>query len=220
MKYQILKFSCEVKMSIATIPDYSHGPAVGIGAVPLSVAELYRMNVSEYERLVSLGALEDPRIELIDGYLVRKMGKNPPHVWSVDATEKVLQSLLPAGWIIRRESPVRIPEFDEPEPDIAVVKGSREDYKTRHPDPVDIGLLVEVAESSLDRDRGKKLQAYARSGIPVYWIVNLIDERIEIYTDPTVAGYETRQDYPRGTEATVVVDGIERGRVRVDDLLP
>jgi Uma2 family endonuclease len=126
MKYQILKFSCEVKMSIATTPDYSHGSPVGNGAIPFSAAELYRMNVSEYERLGSLGALEDPRIELIDGYLVRKLGKNPPHVWSVDAKATALHSLLPAGWLVRQKSPVRMPEFDEPEPDLAVVKGTRE----------------------------------------------------------------------------------------------
>jgi Uma2 family endonuclease len=207
-------------MSIGTIPAYGQAPTVATGVVPFSAAELYRMNVSEYERMVSMVALDDPRIELIDGYLVRKMGKNPSHVWSVDATEMCLQSLLPAGWLIRQESPVRIPEFDEPEPDLALVKGTREDYKTRHPDPGDIGLLVEVAESSLDRDRGEKLQAYARGGIPVYWIVNLIDEWIEVYTDPATAGYRTRQNYPRGTETPVVLDGIERGRVRVDDLLP
>jgi Uma2 family endonuclease len=208
-------------MSLETISPNDAGlTGMNTRVVPFSAAELYRMNVREYERLVSLGALDDPRIELIDGYLVRKMGKNPPHVWSVDATESGLHSLLPLGRIIRRESPVRIPEFDEPEPDVAVVKGTREDYKTRHPDPGDIDLLVEVAESSLDRDRGEKRQAYARSGIPVYWIVNLIDERVEVYSDPAIAGYRSRQDYPRGSEVPIILDGIERGRLRVDDLLP
>jgi Uma2 family endonuclease len=207
-------------MSLGTISSHDRGLTHTIGAVPFSAAELYRMNVNEYERLVSLGALDDPRIELIDGYLVRKMGKNPPHVWSVDATEIGLNPLLPAGWILRRESPLRIPEFDEPEPDVAVVKGTREDYKTRHPGPRDVGLLVEIAESSLDRDRGEKMQAYARSGIPVYWIVNLIEQRIEVYTDPAIAEYRSRNDYPRGSEVPVVLDGIERGRLPVDALLP
>ena len=159
------------------------------------------MNVTEYERRVSSGALDDPRIELIDGYLVRKMGKNPPHVWSVDATEIGLQTILAARWLIRRESPVRIPDFDEPEPDIAVVRGTRLDSKSRHPDPDDIALLVEVAESSLDRDRGEKLRAYALCGIPIYWIVNLIDGRLEVYTDPAQGGYQTRHEYPRGARS-------------------
>jgi Uma2 family endonuclease len=207
-------------MSLETISPNEPGLTVATGVVPFSAAELYRMNVSEYERLVSLGALDDPRIELIDGYLVKKMGKNPPHIWSVDATEIGLHSLLTLGWILRRESPVRIPEFDEPEPDLAVVKGTRDDYKTRHPDPGDIGLLAEVAESSLERDRGEKLRAYAGSGIPIYWIVNLIDERVEVYSDPHSTGYRSRQEYPRGSEVPIILDGIERGRLRVDDLLP
>ncbi len=207
-------------MSIGTTSARVQGPAVATAPLPFSVAELYRITVSEYERIVSLGALDDSRIELIDGFLVRKMGKNPPHVWSVDATEIGLESVLPAGWLVRRESPVRIPSFDEPEPDLAVVRGTREDYKKRHPEPADVGLLVEVAESTLDRDRGEKRQAYARSGISVYWIINLIDETIEVYTQPEMTGFRSRSDYPRGAEVPVILDGIERGRLRVDDLLP
>ncbi len=207
-------------MSIGAIPESRRGAATATGAVPFAGAELYRMNVFEYERLVSSGALDDPRIELIDGFLVRKMGKNPPHVWSVDATELGLHTVLAARWLIRRESPVRIPDFDEPEPDLAVVKGTRLDFKSRHPEPGDIALLVEVAESSLDRDRREKLRAYALCGIPVYWIVNLIDARIEIYSDPAEGGYRTRQEYPRGTQVPVILDGIEHGSLLVDDLLP
>jgi Uma2 family endonuclease len=178
------------------------------------------MNVGEYERLVALGGLDDSRIELLDGFLVRKMGKNPPHVWSVDATESGLARLLPAGWLLRRESPVRIPEFDEPEPDIAVVCGTRIEYKTRHPGPGDVGLLVEVEESSLDRDRSEKLEAHARARIPVYWIVNLIDQRVEVYADPAGIGYRARVDHPRGSQMPVIVDGAALGTVPVDDLLP
>jgi Uma2 family endonuclease len=179
-----------------------------------------RISIDEYERLVSVGAFDDSRIELINGYVVRKLENNPPHVWSVDATELGIPSILPAGWLVRRESPVRIPGSDEPEPDVAVVRGTREDFKKRHPDAGEIGLLVEVAESSIDRDRGEKLQAYARGGIPVYWIVNLIDERIEVYTDPAGGSYRTRRDFPRGSEAPVILDGIALGHIRVDDLLP
>ncbi len=157
---------------------------------------------------------------MLDGLLVRKTAKNPPHVWSVDATEIGLARLLPGDWLLRRESPVRLPEFDEPEPDIAIVRGARIDYKTRHPGPGDVGLVVEVSESSLERDRGEKLQAFARATIPIYWIVNLIDRRVEIYTDPAESGYRVREDRPQGSQVPVVVDGVELGRLAVDDLLP
>src|SRR3954447_6812625 len=84
--------------------------------------EVYRMTVDEYERIVSAGAFDDDRVELIDGYLGTKTGKKPPHVWSVDSVEELLRALLGAGWCVRRESPVRIPDFDEPEPepDVAI----------------------------------------------------------------------------------------------------
>ena len=124
-------------------------------------------------------------LSLIDGYLVKKMGKKPPHVWSVDASEEQLKALLPPGWYLRKESPVRIPNYDEPEPDLAIARGSRDTYLTRHPGPVDIALLVEVSDSTLARDRGEKRAAYARGRIPLYWIVNLIDRQVNVYSGPT-----------------------------------
>ena len=96
----------------------------------LALQSVYRMTVDEYERLVDAGALDDPRIELIDGYLVKKMGKKPPHVWSADAIVDILKAMLPGRWC-RKEDPVRIPEFDEPEPDASVVRGSRDDYRNK-----------------------------------------------------------------------------------------
>jgi Uma2 family endonuclease len=119
------------------------------------------MTVGEYERLVTAGVLDDPRVELIDGYLVRKMGKNPPHIWAVDAIIEALKATVPGGWI-RKEDPVRIPNFDEPEPDAAVVRESRDDYRGRIPGFGNIALLVEVAESTLDREQGEKRRAYAK----------------------------------------------------------
>jgi Uma2 family endonuclease len=80
--------------------------------------------------------------------------------------------------------------------------------------------LVEVSQASLDRDQGSKWLAYVRSGIPVYWIVNLVDRRVEVYTDPGPAGYGSRVDFSPGQEVPVVIVGVEVGRVPVADLLP
>ena len=101
--------------------------------VPLALPDLYRINVHEYERIVAAGVLDDERIELIDGYLVKKMGKNPPHSWSTRRSSTCWHGFLPPGWFWRLEQPVRIPDFDEPEPDIAIVRGSNDDYKHRTP---------------------------------------------------------------------------------------
>ena len=154
---------------------------------PLASPAVYRMTVDEYERME--GVLDDPRVELIDGYLVRKMGKRPPHSWSVERISDLILARLPDGWIRRQEQPVRIPDFDEPEPDVAVVVGPRDRYRVRHPGPGDVTLLIEVSESSLDHDRSDKLRAYARGAIPTYWIVNLVDRRVEVYTEPVEGGY-------------------------------
>ena len=181
---------------------------------------LYRINVHEYERIIAARAIETEGIELIDGYLVKKMGKNPPHSWSTKVLLKALERLLIPGWTWRLEQPVRIPEYDEPEPDIAIVRGSDNDYKYRTPVPADVALLVEVSESTLDRDRGEKLSAYASGGIPVYWIVNLVDGQVEVYTGPGPAGYQSRRIFSPGDEVPVVIDGNELGRIAVVAILP
>jgi Uma2 family endonuclease len=179
----------------------------------------YRLTVDEYERLVEARVLDDPRVELIDGYVVKKMGENPPHIWVVDRLLEMLKPLTP-GWWCRKEDPVRIPDFDEPEPDVAVVRGSRDDYRDRIPEPKDIALVVEVAESTLDRDQGKKWDAYANARIAVYWNINLVDRRVEVYTDPTPAGYNSCQFFSAGEEVPVVVAGTVVGRIAVSDILP
>jgi len=125
----------------------------------LAAAEVYRMTVDEYERLADAAILADDRIELIDGYLVRKMTVNPPHACAVDLSRAHLTRLLPPGWFIREEKPVRIPQFDEPEPDLSVIRGQVKDYWNRHPGPADLALLVEVSDTTLPRDRGEKRSA-------------------------------------------------------------
>ena len=186
---------------------------------PLASPEVYRMTTREYERMTAAGVLDDPRVELLDGYVVKKMGKNPLHIWTVDAVLEALKAMLP-GWWCRKEDPVRLPDFDEPEPDIAVVRGSRDLYRGRIPGPEDIALVVEVSETTLDRDRGPKLTAYARSGIDRYWIINLVTRQIEVYSDPTEGGYSSVQVYTPGQDVPVLVEGTERGRVAAASLLP
>jgi Uma2 family endonuclease len=191
-----------------------------VSPVHLALSDVYRMNVHEYERIVAAGALDDDRLELIDGYMVKKMPKNPPHSWT---TREILDSftgILPPGWVWRHEQPVRIPDFDEPEPDFAVVRGSKADYKHRTPVPIDVALLVEVSETTLVRDRGEMLLAYAQSGIAVYWIVNLVDRQVEVYTGPGPTGYRTREDFHAGQAVPVVIDSHEVGRIAVADILP
>ena len=181
-----------------------------------------RITVDEYERIIRSGAIRDPdRLELVDGYMVDKMGKSAEHGFS---TRKLLDRLGPMigpGWTWRSEQPVRIPAYDEPEPDITIVRGSTDDYAHRIPGPDDVGLLIEISLTTLGTDRGLKLSAYARDGIPVYWIVDLVDRRIEVYTRPLKAGrYRSRKEFLPGQQVPVVIDGRPIGHVAVDDILP
>jgi Uma2 family endonuclease len=193
--------------------------ALATSAAPDVFEHLYRMNVDEYEKLADAGFLKDRRIELINGWLVRKMTTKPPHVVAVDATREAIARILPRGWWLRDEKPVRIPDFDEPEPDISVVRGSRQDYRSQHPGPGDIVFLVEVSDTSLPWDRREKLSAYARAGGPTYWILNLVDRQLEVFRSPDSSGYQTVQVLGPDDRAPVVIDDVEVGLIAVADLL-
>ncbi len=208
-------------MSNTTTPGASSSLS-GIPTLPSPHAfdDLHRITVDEYERLADAGVLEDRRVELINGWLVRKMTTKPPHVVAVDAALESIAGLLPNGWWLREEKPIRIPDFDEPEPDFSVVRGSRQDYRTRHPGPGEIDFLIEVSDCSLSWDRGEKLSAYARAGVPTYWILNLVDRHLEIYSDPKPTGYLDCQITGPAGQARVVIDHAEVGVIAVADLLP
>ena len=114
---------------------------------------------------------------------------------------------------------MRIPPYDEPQPDGAIVRGSDADYRHRIPDASDVGLLMEVSAKNVIADR-QQGNIYGRSGIPVYWIVNLADRQVEVYSDPGSSGYATRQDFPSGQKLPVVIDREQVGEIAVDDILP
>jgi Uma2 family endonuclease len=194
-----------------------------ISSPPPSRTPLFhRITVDEYERIIASGALDDPaRVELIDGYMVDKMAKKPGHSFSTIATQQALADRLPARWSARQEQPVRIPAFDEPEPDISVVRGGNADYRSRVPAPADVALLVEVSDTTLFQDRGKKRTAYARAGIAVYWIVNLVARQVEVYTRPDKEGrYRSRKNYKPGQQVPVVIAGQPLPPIAVDDIMP
>jgi Uma2 family endonuclease len=178
---------------------------------------LYRLTVAEYEQIA--GFLNDDRLELIDGYLVKKMGKNPPHVVACARSLAILTRVAPSGWHARPAEPVRIAGRTEPEPDVALARGVIEDYESRHPEPGDIALVVEVADTSLAKDRRRR-RTYGPAGIPVYWIINLASRRVEVYTNPTPDGYASRIDYAPGEFIPLVIDGKTVGQVAVAEILP
>ncbi len=183
-----------------------------------------RFTVAEYHKFLELGLLtEDDNLELIEGYLVHKMSRNPPHDGTLKKVEKRLSRLLPAGWEIRIQCAVTLPD-SEPEPDLAVVREDPAEYMTRHPGPRDVGLVVEVADSTLPGDRSDKARIYARAGIVCYWIVNLNERQVEVYTAPSGPAaepeYGQRVDHRAGDLVSFVLDGTAVGTIAAQELLP
>jgi len=185
---------------------------------------VWRLSIDHYHAMINAGILtDDDPVELLEGWLVLKMTKKPRHRMATGIIHAALIGIVPSGWYVDAQEPVTVDD-SEPEPDVSVVRGDRRQYPERHPGPRDLGLLVEVSDATLERDCGIKKRLYARAAIPVYWIANLLENRIEVYTEPTGPtenpDYRQRKDYAPGDEIPVSLDGREVGRLAVSDLLP
>ena len=190
----------------------------------LPTEPVMRFSVEQYHEMIRVGILQDgDPVELLEGWLVTKMNKNPPHVIALALVAKAIDRLLPSGWHVKTQDPVTT-ESSEPEPDVSIVRGDVRDYFDRHPGPADSAIVVEVADSSLSRDRGIKRRIYARAAVPVYWIVNLVDRQIEVYSDPSGPAekpeYRQEKIFAATDEVPVLLGQQELGRLRVADLLP
>jgi Uma2 family endonuclease len=184
----------------------------------------YRLSVDQYRAMARQDILTtEDRIELLEGWLVAKMTKKPPHEIAKGLAQDFLVATIPPGWFVAVEGPTDTVD-SEPEPDLMIVRGTRRDYREQAPGPTDVALVVEVAYSSLREDQSRKKRLYARSRFVMYWLINLIDHRIEVYTEPTgpteEPDYLRRQDYGPSDVIPFVIEGQEVGRVAVRDLLP
>lgn len=175
-------------MAITLIDEVRSGSAPPL--VPITVDQLQQM--------IQAGILHDgDPIELIDGLLVRKdrsaqgenvMTHNPRHALLVKRLQRLL--MVPtesAGWHVQIQLPVTLNNINAPEPDIAVVQGTEENYADRHPGPADLLLVIEVADSSLSTDRSTKQRLYATAGVAQYWLINLPESQVEVYNGPDSA---------------------------------
>ncbi len=147
----------------------------------------------EYEKLIELGVFVDEKIELLDGALVPMSPIGPPHSATVQRLTAILVPSLAGRAIVRIQLPFAALDTSEPEPDVAVVPPG--DHDSAHPDQA--YLIIEVSESSLARDRGLKLGIYASSGVPEYWIVNLVERRIEVFSEPRDGSYSSVRSFDR-----------------------
>lgn len=195
-----------------------------IASIPLD--PIWRLSVAQYHEMIRTGILtSDDQVELLEGWLIPKMPKNPPHRIVTKLTRNALEKIVPDGYYVDSQEPITLPD-SEPEPDVVIVRGTTRDYQESHPEAPDVVVVIEVSDSTLDKDRGVKKRSYARAGIPIYWIINLIDETCEVYTNPNQSfpdpesDYQNCQIYNAINEVPVIIDDQEIGRLNLQALLP
>lgn len=192
--------------------------------MPASNPRTKRWTRLEYERLVDLGAFRaGEQVELLGGDLMVCEPQGTTHMTAIRMAEEVLRRAFAAGWEVRTQAPVALDDESEPEPDVVVAPGSFRDY--RHAHPTRPALLVEVGDASLESDRVHKGSAYARAQVPEYWIVNLVDDVVEVYRHP-IADSGAPFGWRYGSIVRLVPGELisplaaPQARVRVADLLP
>ena len=185
----------------------------------------WRFSVEQYHQMIQTGILDDDTpVELLNGWLISKMSQGPYHRAVLrqlrDALEPLVQT-TPGTWYVETQCPVTLTD-SEPEPDIAVIRGTNLDYLHQHPQASDLALVVEISDSSLRRDQGLKQRIYAQAGIPTYWIVNLAARRLERHTNPQleVSSYADITVYTAEQRVPVVINSEVIGELALSTLFP
>lgn len=173
----------------------------------------------EFLRAAELGVFgPEERLELLDGEIIEKMPPGGPHAGAVSRATRILIALFGDGYHVRPQLPLILTWWSGPEPDVVVVPGSEYDYLPDHPKAADALLVVEVSDTTLAMDRGRKCTAYARARIGEYWILNLGDRQLEVHRDPRGGRYRSVTILHAGD--TIAPLAMPQATVRVADLLP
>jgi Uma2 family endonuclease len=177
-----------------------------------------KLTVDEYDRMGEAGILhEDDRVELLDGELYEMTPIGDAHAGAVNYLSSELFVSLGRRVLVGTQNPVQLSDYSEPEPDITVLRPRADYYRTAKPRPDDILLLIEVADTSIDYDRTTKLPRYAAAGIVEVWIVNLGEDRVEVYRDPIGNRYGTQMVFVRGESVAPLA--LPDLVLRVDEIL-
>ncbi|HMO26249.1 MAG TPA: Uma2 family endonuclease [Tepidisphaeraceae bacterium] len=183
----------------------------------------HRMTVFEYEQLVSTGALEGQRVELLDGEMIDMPPMSIPHAGLIMVACSVLGRVIPEGYCIRSQSPFRVPGRSLPEPDVAVVPGRAEDYVTKQ--ATQAALTIEICISTEPIDRGVKPFLYAAAAVPEYWLIHVRGRTIEVFRSP-MPDSTSATGYSYGEVKMIGLDGVIQplfnpaATIRVNELLP
>ncbi len=170
----------------------------------------HRFTVEQYQQMGVAGIFdEDDRVELLEGEIVEMSPIGPLHSACVSRLIQLIQQQVGSAVIIRIQDPIRLSNRSEPQPDVAIVQPRSDFYAGGHPEPEDVLLLIEVADSSLSYDRDLKLPLYARAGIGEVWLVCLLPQTVEVFRAPSESGYGERREARRGESvAALNVPGV------------
>jgi Uma2 family endonuclease len=164
----------------------------------------HRFTVEQYQRMGEAGVFaEDDRVELIEGEIVAMTPIGSRHAAYVDRLNDLLTSAGGRRAIVRVQSPIRLGSHSEPQPDLVLLRRREDFYAGRHPEPADVLLVVEVADTSGELDRAIKLPLYARAGIVEAWVLDVSGPSLEVHRQPTPGGYREVQRPGRGEQVTV-----------------
>lgn len=170
----------------------------------------------EYYKMAETGMLmPDEKVELINGeiYTMSPIGKR--HASTVDQVNALFITAFIHQFTIRIQNPIHIDQWNEPEPDIAVVELKDHRYNMAHPEPADILAVIEVADTTYEYDKNVKLPIYASSGIPVYWVVNLGKDVIEVYSIPRGDQYDVRTFFHPGDDILLLGESFQVSEILV-----
>ena len=183
----------------------------------------YRLTGEQVFKMLDAGILPDADFELWNGTLFL-MTKGEPHNFVVGQTGDLLRKVVGDSYHVREEKSTRHGKHSLPEPDLAIARGGRGAYGNLPPRLSDLALLAEVCHTTESADRGVKLRRYAEVGVPVYWVLDVIHRRVEVYQNPlgrkNQALYQERAIHSDGQDFPVILDGREVGRLTVSDLFP
>lgn len=175
-------------------------------------------DIAEWHRMGEAGIFPpETRMELIEGEILHTAPKGFNHAAHVTRLSRYFIRSLDDSVSVRGQNPIQLGDLSEPEPDLALVKADSNDYTTRHPNAADVLLLVEVADSTLRFDRSQKLRLYAKHQIPEYWIVNLIDNCLEVFRQPQDGDYLDKTVLSKADRVTLQV--LPEIQVAVADIL-
>ena len=184
----------------------------------------YLFTVEQFRQMVAKEVLtKSDKVELLEGCVIRKMTVNTSHRFVLQMLTRWLTPPVPEQKSLFSQSPIRL-QTSAPEPDLAICEGPFSLYRISDPSPGDVLVAIEISDSSLRLDRLVKRRIYAQAGIPIYWIVNIPDRVIEIYTDPDPTAsepiYRMMRTIRESEMVALVLDGTEVGQILVKDLLP